>query len=402
MRTQGSSLHGSYFELLKAKYPDLKSGAFVPPIDRPPLPRRDRRARKPLLWLAAALVLVLVVGVAARSAPPATATSAATGHEPSARELVAALVAELKAEAAAESTTAKETLASAPRSSPAPRPASAPVVVPTREAAAPLEARRQVERVVSEPVGGLEELARLADEAAGLAATASPGQQSDGGPPPASAIPELMEAHRVSSFQPARKVFSPAPEYPGVARRAGLEGAVVMEAKIDPLGVVRDTRVIEGRSSALDRAAGVALRKWRFEPATRDGEPVASSYRVSFDFTLRPTRASAEREDGPSTRSAVVVEPLEVGGEVMAPRRLIAPLPTYPDVAWAEGVTGDVLVRAVIDERGKVRGVEVLRGLPHGMTEAAVDAIRRWRFAPATLHGEAVAVYRNLSVRFET
>ena len=94
--------------------------------------------------------------------------------------------------------------------------------------------------------------------------------------------------------------------------------------------------------------------------------------------------------------------PFEIGGAIKPPRRLSAPLPGYPDEAWAEGVTGDVLVRAVIDERGAVAEVEVLKGLPYGMTEAALAAIRQWRFTPATLDGSPVAVYRNLSVRFET
>ena len=83
------------------------------------------------------------------------------------------------------------------------------------------------------------------------------------------------------------------------------------------------------------------------------------------------------------------------------PRRLEAPLPAYPDAAWVQGITGDVLVRAVIDKNGGVTDVEVVKGLPYGMTEAAVEAIRRWKFAPAKRHGKPVAVYRNLSVRFE-
>ena len=111
--------------------------------------------------------------------------------------------------------------------------------------------------------------------------------------------------------------------------------------------------------------------------------------------------AEASRPD-PEPKAEIVPSPFEVGGDVTPPRRLRSPLPAYPDDAWAEGVTGDVLVRAVIDERGEIAGVEVLRGLPYGMTEAAVEAIRRWKFAPATRHGQPVAVYRNLSVRFET
>ncbi len=164
---------------------------------------------------------------------------------------------------------------------------------------------------------------------------------------------------------------------------------MVVRAEIDAAGAVTGTTVVRGVSPSLDRAAAEALGKWRFEPATRGGVAVASSHRVGFRFALE---AAAEPEPG---------MPLEVGGDVQPPRRLEAPLPTYPDAAWAAGISGDVLVKAVIDETGAVRDVEVLRGLPHGVTEAAVEAIRRWNFAPATRNGRPVAVYQTLSVRFE-
>ena len=185
-----------------------------------------------------------------------------------------------------------------------------------------------------------------------------------------------------------RKLHAPRPEYPASARRAGETGTVVVEAKIDTTGTVTDTRIVRGRSAALDRAAARALEQWRFEPATQAGRPIVSSYRVGFEFALEP--------------AAGHLAPLEVGGDVKPPRRLDAPLPIYPNEAWAAGITGDVLVRAVIDATGAVADVEVLKGLPYGLTEAAVEAIRRWRFKPATRRGQPVAVYRNLSVRFET
>ena len=45
--------------------------------------------------------------------------------------------------------------------------------------------------------------------------------------------------------------------------------------------------------------------------------------------------------------------------------------------------------------------LEVLRTLPMGLEQAAVDAVRTWRFKPATLHGRPVKVYFNLTVNFQ-
>jgi periplasmic protein TonB len=59
-----------------------------------------------------------------------------------------------------------------------------------------------------------------------------------------------------------------------------------------------------------------------------------------------------------------------------------------------------VVVRAVIDEQGMVRDVEVVKGLGLGLDQATLDAVRQWRFSPAALHGRPVAVYYHLTVRF--
>ena len=55
---------------------------------------------------------------------------------------------------------------------------------------------------------------------------------------------------------------------------------------------------------------------------------------------------------------------------------------------------------AVIDEKGEVAEIEVLKGLGLGLTESAVETVRGWKFEPATRAGEPVAVYMNLVVSF--
>lgn len=75
--------------------------------------------------------------------------------------------------------------------------------------------------------------------------------------------------------------------------------------------------------------------------------------------------------------------------------------PRYTEAARKVGLQGIVVVEAVIDERGRVAQVKVLRGLPLGLEEAAVAAVRQWRFEPATtLDGRPVKVYYNLTVNF--
>lgn len=93
--------------------------------------------------------------------------------------------------------------------------------------------------------------------------------------------------------------------------------------------------------------------------------------------------------------------PLRVGGAVAPPTKLFAPSPRYPEIARQAREQGLVIVEAVIDESGAVVRAEIVKGLRFGLNEAALDAIRRWRFEPATLGGKPVAVVYNLTINFQ-
>jgi periplasmic protein TonB len=92
---------------------------------------------------------------------------------------------------------------------------------------------------------------------------------------------------------------------------------------------------------------------------------------------------------------------LTIGGEVLAPVIVSRVMPVYPAIAKTAGKQGTVLVRAVVDTEGNVAGAVVLRdGVGLGCGEAAVAAIRAWRFRPATMRGRPVSVFMEITVAF--
>lgn len=110
--------------------------------------------------------------------------------------------------------------------------------------------------------------------------------------------------------------------------------------------------------------------------------------------------------DGGAGGGPVVVDapagsqPIRIGGAVKKPEELYRTSPRYTEMARRAGVQGVVVLEAVIDERGLVADVRVLRGLPMGLDQAAVEAVQKWRYKPATLHGQPVKVYFTLTVNF--
>ena len=74
------------------------------------------------------------------------------------------------------------------------------------------------------------------------------------------------------------------PQYSEVARRAGVEGVVLLYAEVDTSGRAVNVRVIRSLGYGLDERAIEAVTKWRFKPALKDGEPVqvGSTFEVAF------------------------------------------------------------------------------------------------------------------------
>jgi periplasmic protein TonB len=75
--------------------------------------------------------------------------------------------------------------------------------------------------------------------------------------------------------------------------------------------------------------------------------------------------------------------------------------PVFPEEARKARIAGIVILEALIDELGNVSNARVLKPLPFGLDQAALDAIRQWKFRPGTVDGKPVKVIFNLTVNFK-
>jgi TonB family protein len=91
--------------------------------------------------------------------------------------------------------------------------------------------------------------------------------------------------------------------------------------------------------------------------------------------------------------------PLPPGGEVQAAHLLKEVPPAYPALAKSSHVEGDVTVDAFIDSTGKVTDVKVISG-PTLLRQAAISAVRQWRYEPARLNGQVAATHLSVTMKF--
>ncbi len=82
-----------------------------------------------------------------------------------------------------------------------------------------------------------------------------------------------------------------------------------------------------------------------------------------------------------------------------APRVIFAPNPVYPVLARQARISGAVVIDAVIDTQGNVVELRTVSGQPL-LVEAAIEALRHWKYEPTTLGGEAYPVQLLVTITF--
>ncbi len=95
----------------------------------------------------------------------------------------------------------------------------------------------------------------------------------------------------------------------------------------------------------------------------------------------------------------IAQRPDRAGGDVK-PIVIKRVKPVFTETARKARVTGIVIVETVIDKKGIVRDVKILKPLPFGLDQAAAEAVRQWRFRPATRYGRPVDVIFEVTIPF--
>ncbi len=134
------------------------------------------------------------------------------------------------------------------------------------------------------------------------------------------------------------------------------------------------------------------------DPTPDEPEPIRLEEEIEPEIDLPDTDLIFGVPDAPPAPEPT--GPIRVGGDVKPPKKIQAPNPQYTEIARKARIQGVVIVEAIIDKQGNVTNVKILKGLPMGLDQAAADAVKRWKFEPATLNGKPVAVIYNLTVNF--
>ena len=90
-----------------------------------------------------------------------------------------------------------------------------------------------------------------------------------------------------------------------------------------------------------------------------------------------------------------------VGGGVTAPRTIFSPNPRYPEESRKAHQRGTVVLWLIVENDGLPSNLRLARSLGPDFDQSAIDAVKRWKFVPATKDGKPVAVQINVEISFK-
>ena len=220
-------------------------------------------------------------------------------------------------------------------------------------------------------------------------------------------------------LQPVTRVH---PFYPVDAKKAGIEGIVVLRATIEKDGSVSDLKVVRG-DAHLVKASLDAVRQWRYPAADK-----VRSTDVTITFTLEKDGGHAPGKGsgvsggvgggvgggvsggvgsgvgggvGGGVRGGVSGGVYSVGNGVSEPIPVYKPEPPYTPEAKAAKVEGVVTLWVVVGVDGTVTDVKAEEGFDKGLTENAVNTLKTWKFRPAMKDGKPVPCKVRVEVSFK-
>lgn len=106
-------------------------------------------------------------------------------------------------------------------------------------------------------------------------------------------------------------------------------------------------------------------------------------------------------ESGLATPKQSTPARIRVGGDVEAAKIVFQPQPVYPASAEKQGIQGTAVMQAVIGKDGNLLSLTPLSGPDHALIQAAINAVRQWRYKPTLLNGVPVEVATTIEVEFQ-
>ncbi len=169
-------------------------------------------------------------------------------------------------------------------------------------------------------------------------------------------------------------------DFPETARKNGVEGTLKIVLTLGEDAKIKDITVGQPLPFGVTEAITKNLQALRFQPAKREGKPIA--VKMFFDYVVAVTYGETSKDVG-------------------KPKITAQPVAVYPEKYRSEKIKGKVQVRAMFYPDGKIEIVNVSSTMPKEFDRAAAEAAKNIKFTPAVHKKSKQPVAQAMTVDYD-
>lgn len=211
--------------------------------------------------------------------------------------------------------------------------------------------------------------------------------ETDGASVASGKIVSPVPTHRVS------------PRHPPELMQKLIEGSAMIECVVGEDGSVISVKTLSATEPEFGLAAEDAVRQWRFEPATKNGTPVAVSVHIPFEFFLTNEQV-VEMVANRKVYEEVSDTMISAQELPSWPRPLEFIVPRYPAELEGTGKYGKAVISIVINKEGQVINPKLVKATYPEFVLPALVSAARLTFPPQVM-ADGVHIYVKMDVQFD-
>lgn len=196
-------------------------------------------------------------------------------------------------------------------------------------------------------------------------------------------------------------IYKVDPVHPPDLYARGVEGQAIIIASVDMFGSVSDPIVDQSTHEEFGLAAMLAASEWIFEPATKNGVPIAIKVKIPFEFKIAfEHKLNVELGREVFQEIKVPVIPSFELDQAPLPSFVPAFAEFYPKEFHNTGKSAAVSIEFIIDPNGFVVNPRIVSNSTPGFEEAAIRAVSHMKYKPIKRDGQAVYVSLMMPIQF--
>ncbi len=227
---------------------------------------------------------------------------------------------------------------------------------------------------------------------------------------------EIIPAMPYGGKQQLREFIEQEMVYPEADMQKGIEGTVIITCLVGRDAKVRDVKVVQTISPALDKEALRIFKMLLWQPATYLGSPRDGKGEIQVEFSVKhyrkivktrgyeitaPLTAETDTSDKIFSFRNTETPPKPVFREAgMNMQQFMAGNFRYPEPALRQNITGTVTLSFVVEPNGRISNVQVTKHLGAGCSEEALRLVKLFTWSPGIIDGKAVRTMMSLSMSF--